>query len=116
MNGDQIFWLGVSGIIGISVVLSLPMLGYYWHAIVRDAKILELKLELVRQGFSAEDVERVVKADVTPQRQNTEMTVEQLKLALGEQGYSAEDIVQIVQATSPQAPGQRINNPLRQAV
>ena len=104
MNSEQIFWVVISAISTAGVVAAIPIVGYFWQVITRDSKLIELKLELVRQGFTAADVERVVKANAEPlpvTRPN--MTPEELKLELGQQGYSAEDIVQIIQATPAQA-------------
>jgi len=103
MSSEHIFWVVISAIVGVVIFLVVPIIGYFWQVIARDSKLIELKLELVRQGFTAADVERVVKANAEPlPTTRPNMTTEELKLELGQQGYSAEDIVQIVQATPAQ--------------
>ncbi len=62
MSGDQIFWICISGIIGITIVAATPLIGFFWRVIIRDVKVLSLKSEMVQQGYPAEDIERVVQA------------------------------------------------------
>jgi len=62
MSGDQIFWICLAGIIGVTVIAGIPLVGLFWRKIIRDLKSVELKLAMVERGYSAEEIERIVRA------------------------------------------------------
>ena len=60
MSNDQVFWVTLAGIGSVLLVVMVPILCQFWAAHLAETKVNEIKLEMVRQGYSVEDIVRVV--------------------------------------------------------
>lgn len=61
MSGLQIFLICMGGIFGVAAIALTPLIGLFWRGIIRDVRLIGLTAEMVRAGFSAADIERVVR-------------------------------------------------------
>jgi hypothetical protein len=68
MSGDQIFWICIAGIIGVTLITGIPLTGLFWRKIIRDIKATELKLAMIDRGYTPEDIERVIRASESDPR------------------------------------------------
>jgi hypothetical protein len=62
MTEHQVFWVCVLGILGVTAIAVVPLSGLFWRKIIRDWKAADLKLAMIERGYSADDIERVLRA------------------------------------------------------
>ena len=57
------------------LIFSVPIIaiiGYYWHAIVKTRSNNELKQSMLDRGMSAQEIEQVMNAGNSPDKEKTE--------------------------------------------
>ncbi len=62
MNGEQIFYVVIAGIIAMAAVAVVPILGYYLSLVRTREQTALLKQALIERGFSADEICRVIEA------------------------------------------------------
>ena len=100
------------GVAVILITFGLPTLiaivwvvAAYWHKIRRAEIDTNLKLKMVEQGMSADDIIRVLQTSSVPQReeavgQHRREAEFAAALEMADRGMSADEIVRVLQASS----------------
>jgi hypothetical protein len=99
MTGDQVFYLAITGIVAVSSVAVVPIVGYFWSLTRSAEQNAVLKKAMIDRGMTADDIVRVLEAGTPAVWESGNATA--IVDRMIRQKYPAEEIVRVLRQGRP---------------